>query len=299
MELGRLVLRRRRGSALPARWTKLRPQIPGVRQVLDEAGAGWSAPWPGRRSRPGRCRPWSAPACPWPDGEAAVVHVPQGKGQRRQLLEVVVAEHSCRPGCTPLAATRPAPGAAAGHRRRRRLALVDRDCAHVGEQRRLPVGIRGLLGAVSEAEPGAVPTSRRRQRAVAHEAAEDHLPLEVRQVMRHGLEDSITDHEVLRLPPPAGVRIWWLGVQANCARPLPPGLATVKCQELIGPPVVKPVDDLLGHDRPELGVVGEHLDRQLLIDDLPDLLLGPVGERHPGAVARSSRTSPRSSPGAG
>ena len=43
-------------------------------------------------------------------------------------------------------------------------------------------------------------------------------------------------------------------------------------QEVLGHPVVEPVSDGTVNDLIELDVIGSHLDRQLLVDDLADLL---------------------------
>ena len=75
---------------------------------------------------------------------------------------------------------------------------------------------------------------------------------------------------------------------ANWARPFPPERSTVNCRNCSAGPVVEPVGDLARHDPPGVRVVGQDLDRHLLVDDLADLLLRPVGQGDPGVVGEAA-----------
>ena len=204
-------------------------------RYVDQPLARGRAPWPRHRSRSDRCRRVVRSCSPLARSvKRAVVHVPDGQRQRRELLQVVVARApSCRRR-RPLRAARRAP---AGLQvvEHRALGVRRAADADVGEQRRLPVAVRGLLRAVAPAEPRAVTGPGRRQRAVAHQAAEHDLPLEVGQVVRHRLRAPgrrPTSSRLRASRPACGS--WWFGVQPNCARPLPPGFATVNCRNCVG-----------------------------------------------------------------
>src|SRR3546814_3314199 len=124
----------------------------------------------------------------------------------------------------------------------------------------------------------------RRERSIAHEAAQDDLPLEVREPMGDRLQHPVTDLELLRLAPAP----WGHDLVHRSAGELGPPVAgwlgDGEGHEAVGAPVVVPAHHLAGHDRAELGVIAQHLDRQLLVDDLDDLLLRAVGEGDSGAV---------------
>ncbi len=218
--------------------------------------------------------------------------------ERRELLQVVVAEHLLAADVDGLAQL--------GQLGERLHVVEDRALgvrraadADVGEERRLPVAVVDLLRAVAPTQAGAVAAPGRRQRAVAHQPTEQHLPLEVGQVVRQ--RPAAPDRR-RRAPglTPAARRA---DLVVRRARELGPAVAAAlghrELQELIGRPLSNQLTTLLRHDRAELGVVRQHLDRQLLVDDLADLLLGAVGQGDPRPVGRSSRTSRRSSPAAG
>ena len=62
----------------------------------------------------------------------------------------------------------------------------------------------------------------------------------------------------------------------------------MKCRNSIGPAIVEPVDDLHSAIFPRFGVVGEHLDRHLLVDDFPDSLPRAIGQSDLGGVPGSA-----------
>ncbi len=59
-------------------------------------------------------------------------------------------------------------------------------------------------------------------------------------------------------------------------------------EEVIRRSVVEPVDDPLRDDLSALRIVREDLDRHPLVDDLPDLLLGTVRERHASPIGKAA-----------
>ena len=66
------------------------------------------------------------------------------------------------------------------------------------------------------------------------------------------------------------------------------GLSDSELQEMLGRPVVEPVDDLARDDLAGHGVVGQDLDVHALIDDLANLFLSAIGESNSGAVGHAS-----------
>src|SRR5437660_6508359 len=106
--------------------------------------------------------------------------------------------------------------------------------------------------------------------------------------MRHRLEDAVTGRQLLRLLPPRRSPDQVVASAGELRPPVAAGFGDRESQKLIGATVVEPVDDLPGDDGVRLGVVGEDLDGQALVDDPADLLLRPVGEGDPCAVVKAS-----------
>ena len=135
---------------------------PGTRR----GAPAWSAPSPRRRSPPDRCRPSVRSCTPLDaDGEAGVVHVPEGQRQRRQLLQVVVAEHLLAVDVDRLAQL-----GQLGQRLQvveHRTLGVGRTCATsptLANSDAFQSAYAACLRAVAVAEPGAVATAGRRER---------------------------------------------------------------------------------------------------------------------------------------
>ena len=153
------------------------------------------------------------------------------KRERRQPLQVVVAEHLLPVDVHGLAQL---------SQLGERLHIVEDGAlrvhrpadADVGEERRFPVAVLGLLGPVAPTKASAVTASRRRERAVAHQPTEQHLPLKLREAVLDGLEHPITDEKLARLTPPTGSadlvvrRAPELGTAIAC-----PFGATVNCRK--------------------------------------------------------------------
>ena len=110
--------------------------------------------------------------------EDAVVHVPDGERQRRQRLEVVLGEELLAVAeVDRLAAAQPARAAGVKSANTAPLALVRREHGDVAEQRRLPVEVVGLLGAVAPtgtAPRGPAGSARGRRRPSGHRARTCH-----------------------------------------------------------------------------------------------------------------------------
>ncbi len=92
MELGRLVLGKLQHRH-PRPFDQPRPDVPGVGQVGDETVARSDLQRLDADLRTPTAFSGALLKAPGPESEAAVVHVPDGQRQRRQPLEVVVAEH--------------------------------------------------------------------------------------------------------------------------------------------------------------------------------------------------------------
>ncbi len=130
--------------------------------------------------------------------------------------------------------------------------------------------------------------ARRGQCAVAHERPAQSFPLEVRQVVRQGLEHPVAHLQLAGFAPTAGGADQVVGGTGQLGPAVLGRLGHGDLEELVGYPVVEPVHDLLGHDRADLGIVGEHLDGKALVDDLADHLRAPVGEDHSGSIVEAS-----------
>ena len=260
---------------------------PGVGEVLEKALTGGrlqglhtdldaTTPVPGPLLKTGR-----------PLGVAGVIHVPDSQRQGGERLEVLLAQHLLPAEVGGLAQL--------GQLRQGSEVIEDgplgvggSGAVQVGEERRLPVGVVDLSSAVPESVPGSVAIAGRREGSVSHQASQDHLPLEVRQVVRDRLQHPVPDPQLPRLPPaPRGADLV-IGRARELGPSVAPGPSHGDLEELVGHAVVEPVDHLLRHDGAHLWVIGEHLDRQSLVDDLADLLLGAVGQGHPGAIGEAA-----------
>src|SRR6266568_1284777 len=171
----------------------------------------------------------------------------------------------------------------------RRLCMRD-----VREQRHLPVHVSRLLRSMSHPEASArvVSPYRLRKTPVTHERTEDNLHLHCAEETRLGKHDAVTDRDLPRFPPPPGSTYEVVVSQVHDSTAVPraaPGALNDEVQELFGPAIVEPVDDLPRNYLSQFGVVGEHLDRHLLVDDFPDSLPRAIGQSDlgiPGSAAK-------------
>src|SRR5947208_182554 len=110
--------------------------------------------------------------------------------------------------------------------------------------------------------------------------------------MDDGVQDAISDRQLLGLTPTTRRPDLVVRGARKLRPPVAMTLRHCELQELVSGAVVEPVDDLLRDDSVELGIVGQHLYRQLLVDDLADLLLSAVGERHSRVCAEAAEEDP-------
>jgi len=126
---------------------------------------------------------------------------------------------------------------------------------------------------MAKAVSGCKTVLRRTEGTIAHQATQQYLPLETREVLGDDVHNSVTDRKFLGLPP-ASRRPDLVVRSAREERTA----AAVRAghrdlQEVASGTVVEPVDDPLGHDCADLWIVREHLHRKLLSDDLTDSFL--------------------------
>ena len=129
--------------------------------------------------------------------------------------------------------------------------------------------------------------SRHPKRTVAEAAAEHHLPLVIRQrVVPDGHEHFAADVETSRPHRSARREDDVVLGDREAATARGPAL-DLELEEMIGAAIVEPVDDAPWLDPPCRRVVGEHLDRHPLVDDLADLLAPPIGQDHAGRIVQA------------
>src|SRR5450755_2665071 len=169
---------------------------------------------------------------------------------------------------------------------KRRARSVDPPAAlDVAEQRHLPIEIVDLLRPVTEPESHAATTSTvGRQIAVAHQRPEHNLHLLCAQPMWLGDHYPVAREKLTGGTPATRRPDEVVSGGSKLSTPVAARLGHGELEELVGHTVVEPVDDLAGHDAVGFGVVGEHLDLHLLVDDLADLLLRAVGKGDAGVV---------------
>ena len=89
--------------------------------------------------------------------------------------------------------------------------------------------------------------------------------------MGYRLEYLVPDLDFAASRHPPGVRIRWSAVE-TCALPFPVRPGHGDLEEFLGHPVVERATTRSETTAPNARVIGEHLDREPLVDDLPDLL---------------------------
>ena len=107
-------------------------------------------------------------------------------------------------------------------------------------------------------------------------------------MVRERLQDPVADGQVAGLAPATRGADLMVGGAGELGAAVAGRTGDGELEEPVGAAVVEPADHLLGHDGADLGIVGQHLDRQALVDDLADLLLGAVGQRDPGAIGEAA-----------
>src|SRR3954470_20460944 len=85
----------------------------------------------------------------------------------------------------------------------------------------------------------------RRQRPISHQAAEDDLPLLAAESELLREHDAVTRNEVAGLAPPARRPDEVIRRRGELRAPVATRPGNGELQELVGRPVVEPVDDLL------------------------------------------------------
>src|SRR5579864_2391476 len=105
--------------------------------------------------------------------------------------------------------------------------------------------------------------------------------------MRNGLQYPVTLLKIARLSPSARSPDQVVGCAPELSSPVAPGTGDGELQELLGHTVVEPVDDLLWHNLPELGIVGQDFKGKSLVDDLADRHLRTVRQRDPRPVGET------------
>src|SRR5579884_3214344 len=102
----------------------------------------------------------------------------------------------------------------------------------------------------------------------------------------------VTGAQIPGLPPPPGSAYQMVPGGRELRPPVAGRPVDGEAEELVGAAVVEPAHHPTGDDGAGLGVVGEHLDGKLLVDDLADLLPGAVGQSDPGVIGEAAVDDP-------